>query len=148
MWGILEKVILEQGVQTENGKTARISVFNGPVFKEDDPVYGGVQVPLNFFKIVLWLSDDGVLKATAFSLSQVGLVDNIDWEELDLDQNAEFKPYQCSIASLQEQTRIDFSAIIPYDTFDGLGEEALELTSVDEVTSHIKKYQSKAAAKQ
>lgn len=148
LWGILEKVILEQGAQTENGKTARISVFNGPVFKEDDPVYGGVQVPLNFFKIVLWLSDDGILKATAFSLSQVGLVDNIDWEELDLDQNVEFKPYQCSIASLQEQTNIDFSAIIPYDTFDGLGEEALELTSVDEVTSHIKKYQSKAAAKQ
>lgn len=147
LWGILEKVVLEHGAEAENGKTARISVFNGPVFKEDDPVFGSVQVPMDFFKIVLWLTDDGDLKATAFRLSQVELVDDIDWEALDLDQNTEFKEYQCSIASLQKDTLIDFSAIIPYDTFDEQQDEAVELKSVDDVTGLIKKSKAKVAQK-
>jgi endonuclease G len=82
LWGILEKVVLESGAEHETGKTSKISVFNGPVFKDDDPVYKGIQVPLNFFKIIAWLTDDGALKATAFKLSQTELVGDIDFEQL------------------------------------------------------------------
>ena len=37
------------------------------------------------------------LKATAFKLSQTNLVGDIDFEELDIDQDPEFKEFQCSI---------------------------------------------------
>jgi endonuclease G len=142
LWGILEKVVLENGAILENGKTARISVFNGPIFKEDDPVFRGIQVPMDFYKIVLWLTNSGDLKATAFKLSQVELVSDIDFEQLDLDQNTAFKEFQCSIKSLQKDTRIDFSDLIEFDTFDGNGNGADEMAinSVHEVMTHISKH--------
>jgi endonuclease G, mitochondrial len=144
LWGILEKVVLEQGAEVENGKTARISVFNGPIFKEDDPVYKGIQVPMDFFKVVLWLTDNGNLKATAFKLSQEGIVDDIDFEQLDLDQNTRFKEYQCSIKSLETATKIDFSEIVKFDTFDAKdGSEEVALTSVVDVASHVREHKSR-----
>ncbi len=117
LWGKLETVILEKGAVKETGKFAKISVFNGPIFKESDPIYKGVQVPLAFFKIILWLDDNSVLKATAFKLSQANLVKEIDFEAIDLDKNSEFKAYQCSIKSLEKETKIDFSGLVKYDTY-------------------------------
>ena len=139
LWGILEKVVLESGAEAENGKTAKISVFNGPIFKADDPVFRGIQVPMDFYKIVLWLTDSGNLKATAFKLSQIKLVSDIDFEQLDIDQNTEFKEFQCSIKSLQEDTKIDFSSIIPFDTFDGSKTNEIALTSQSDLVAHIHK---------
>jgi endonuclease G, mitochondrial len=140
LWGILEKVVLEKGAVIENGKTAKITVFNGPIFKNDDPVFRGIQVPMDFYKIVLWLTDNGDLKATAFKLSQVELIDDIDFEQLDLDQNTEFKEYQCSIKSLQDETKIDFSALLQFDTFDGNAGEEIALSSEHAVLNHISKH--------
>jgi endonuclease G, mitochondrial len=140
LWGILEKLVLESGAENEKGKTAKISVFNGPIFKESDPVFRGVQVPMDFYKIVLWLTDKGALKATAFKLSQVNLVADIDFEELNLDQNTEFKEYQCSIKSLQEETQIDFAQIIPYDTFRGNKQKSIPINSKQEVVTLINKH--------
>ncbi len=140
LWGILEKVVLESGAIVEKGKTAKITVFNGPIFKADDPVFRGIQVPMDFYKIVLWLTDHGDLKATAFKLSQVELVNDIDFEQLDLDQNTEFKEFQCSIMSLQKETKIDFSDIVQFDTFEGIEGEEVALNSELEVMAHIIKH--------
>jgi endonuclease G len=140
LWGLLEKVVLETGALAEKGKTAKISVFNGPIFKEDDPVFRGIQVPMDFYKIVLWLTNKGELKATAFKLSQTELVGDIDFEALDVDQNTAFKEYQCSIKSLQKETKIDFSGLIPFDTFEGNEDENLELLSTVDVQTHISKH--------
>lgn len=140
LWGLLEKVVLESGATLEQQKTAKISVFNGPIFKDDDPVFRGIQIPMNFFKIVLWLTDNDELKATAFKLSQQGLVDDIDFEQLDLDQVAEFKAFQCSIKSLQMETKLDFSNISKFDTFEGTEGTELALSSELEVMTHISKH--------
>ena len=140
LWGILEKVVLETGAEEEQGKTAKISVFNGPIFKDTDPVFRGIQVPLDFYKIVLWLTDNGNLKATAFKLSQVALVDDIDFEQLDLDQNTEFKEFQCSIKSLQSETGINFSKLLPFDTFEGNEGDEMAINSALEVMAHINKH--------
>ena len=137
LWGILEKVVLEKGAEAEQGKTAKISVFNGPVFKDDDPVFRGIQVPMDFYKIVLWLTDKGDLKATAFKLSQTELVGDINFEELDLDQNTAFKAYQCTIKSLQAETNIDFSALFQYDSFENKNMDKVEVNSENEVMAHI-----------
>ena len=140
LWGILEKVVLETGAEAEQGKTAKISVFNGPIFKDTDPVFRGIQVPLDFYKIVLWLTDNGNLKATAFKLSQVALVDDIDFEQLDLDQNTEFKEFQCSIKSLQSETGINFSKLLSFDTFEGNEGDEMAINSALEVMAHISKH--------
>lgn len=142
LWGILEGIVLESGATLETGKTAKISVFNGPVFLEDDPVFRGIQVPLNFYKIVLWLTDNDKLKATAFKLSQTELVGNIDFEELDINENTRFKQFQCSIKSLQDATKMDFSAITPFDTFEGAAGEEVEIQSDFEVMAHLNKVKS------
>ncbi|MGI8636190.1 MAG: DNA/RNA non-specific endonuclease [Segetibacter sp.] len=140
LWGILEQVVLENGAEIEKGKTAKISVFNGPVFKDADPVFRGIQVPMDFYKIVLWLTGNGHLKATAFKLSQLKLVNDIDFEQLDIDQNTQFKAFQCSIKSLHEQTNMDFSGLFQFDTFEGAVGEELALNSEIELVSHLEKH--------
>ena len=143
LWGILEKMVLESGATLEQTQTAKISVFNGPIFKDDDPVFRGIQIPMDFFKIVLWLTDNGDLKATAFKLSQQELVDDIDFEQLDLDQIPEFKAFQCSIKSLQKETKIDFSDLFQFDTFEGPDGNDLPLDSA-ELATHISKHRTNA----
>lgn len=140
LWGKLEKIVLETGAEAEKGKTAKITVFNGPIFKKNDPVFRGIQVPMDFYKIVLWLTDKGDLKATAFKLTQEDLVDDIDFEQLDLDQNTEFQEYQCSIKWLQDKTQLDFSDFSKYDTFEGNDGDEIALHSSVEVIGHISKH--------
>ncbi len=118
LWGKLEKIILETGVKAEIGATSKISVFNGPIFSDNDPVFRGVQIPMEFWKLVVWKNEKKKLRATAFKLSQASVVGDIDFEVLDFDKNIEFKEFQCSIKTLEKLTQLDFSAYQKYDTFD------------------------------
>jgi endonuclease G, mitochondrial len=123
LWGILEQVVLEKGASKETGNLGRISVFNGPIFRSDDPVFRGVQVPLDFFKVILWLDDEQQLKATAFKLSQENLVDDIDFfhEAIDVHLNPVFKEYQVGIKWLSAVTELNFAPLEKFDTFAGQG---------------------------
>jgi endonuclease G len=137
LWGKLEKAILEKGVKKESGPQARMTVFNGPVFDDDkDRMRLGTTVPMQFYKIILWLDDNGKLKATAFKLSQELLVTDDQFNEsmtlgeeaIDIDKLVAYKKYQCSIASLGKLTHINFSHIQPFDTFKtpaGGGDEVM-----------------------
>ena len=138
LWGKLENLVLEYGALKEKGLTAKLTVFNGPVFAETDPVFRGVQIPMEFFKIIVWYNNNKELKATAFKLSQKGLLDDIDFEVLDFDTNLEFQEYQCSIKSLEALTNINFSDIIPFDTYiSSRGNEATKIHSGEEVIEWI-----------
>ncbi|MEP6584687.1 MAG: DNA/RNA non-specific endonuclease [Ginsengibacter sp.] len=137
LWGELEKQVLEKGIKKEAGKLARMTVFNGPIFNEaKDRIFKGKKIPMEFYKIILWLNDDKKLRATAFRLSQELLVGIIDFDEimrldnealeineeaLDIDKNVKFKLLQCSIKSLGKATRINFSHIERFDTFKATG---------------------------
>ncbi len=128
LWGKLEKQILEKGIKKEAGNLARMTVFNGPIFDDaKDRIFKGVKIPMQYFKIILWLNDDGELKATAFKLTQEPLVDHIQFDEgmrldeeeaLDIDKNMDFDEYQCSIKSLSRLTKINFEQLEQFDTFD------------------------------
>lgn len=72
VWGRLENALLAStGV-------GRVSVFAGPVFADDDPVYRDVAIPLSFYKVLvyrvgLWQDEQapsGALQARAFLLTQ------------------------------------------------------------------------------
>lgn len=143
LWGKLENAVLEYGAIKEQGKAAKISIFNGPIFKENDSVFRGIQVPMEFYKIILWLNDNNELKATAFKLSQSDLVGDIDFEAIDINENVEFQAYQCSIKSLEEKTKINFSDISRYDTYDKANdEESLLINSEEELKTFFKIHNS------
>ena len=138
LWGKLEKLILEKGVEKEKGKYSKITVLNGPIFSEKDRYYKGIQIPMEFWKIILWFGENGKLRATAFKLSQETLVDNIDLEKLGFDTNTEFKEFQCSIKSLEDETSLDFSRLLKYDTFKFEdGEESLKMDSENEFAEFV-----------
>jgi len=138
VWGKLEKIILEKGANEEEGNTCKISVFSGPIFKDNDPVYKDVKIPLEYYKIICWLSDKGKLRVTAFKLSQVNLVGDIDFEELDINENAEFKEYQCSLKKLHKETKIDFSPLFGFDTFQGDDDDQLEIDNEEKLMEILK----------
>lgn len=144
LWGQLEKQVLEKGIKKEAGKLARMSVFNGPIFNDEiDRPYLGVTVPMQFFKIICWLNDEGKLKVTAFKLSQEMLVDHIqfdeliridDMEALDIDKVTKFRKFQCTVKSLSTLAKIDFDHLEKFDTFKPtINPDETEISSGDEL---------------
>jgi endonuclease G len=138
LWGDLEKIILEQGVKKEAGAESKICVYNGPVFLDSDPVYQSVQVPMRFFKIVVWINGKNEKKTTAFILSQEDLVGGIQFEELDF--NKEFITHQCSVSYIEGLTGLTFDKIRSWDTFKApaKNKNVVPVKSTD-VVSHVKK---------
>jgi endonuclease G len=133
LWGQLEKLVLEKGVKKEEGKEARICVYNGPIFVSTDPVFKGVQIPLRFYKVIVWLNEKGGKKTTAFILSQEDLVGDIQFEELQFDQD--FKEHQCSITYLENLTGMVFTGIRDWDTFKSSNKKGVSRIAKEELES-------------
>jgi endonuclease G, mitochondrial len=129
-WGKLEKTVLEKGIKKEVGKLARMTVFNGPIFDDSkDKIFKGIKIPMQYFKVILWLNDAQKLRATAFMLSQEALVGDVVFDEsmriseeaLDIDKVVTFKSFQCSLKNLSVLTKIDFKFLEKFDTFETVG---------------------------
>lgn len=76
IWYELEQHVMENGVKN---KIANISVFAGPVLNKNDkglPVKKGkykdqiIQIPIEFWKVIVWKKTDGKLYAVGFLMSQ------------------------------------------------------------------------------
>jgi endonuclease G len=110
-WGDLEDWVLSQ----EQTRASKASVFTGPIFRSDDPVYRGVQVPRQFYKIIVVVDDETHrLSAIAFKRDQ----------SADLPTGAEtafdpgrFAVDQLTLADLEQSTGLDLSALKPHDAF-------------------------------
>jgi endonuclease G, mitochondrial len=125
-WGQIEGKILEMGVMKESGEEGKICVYNGPVFDDNDPVFKGIQIPMRYWKIVVWRNKAGEFKTTCFMLSQENLVGDVDFEELHYDDL--FKNRQCGISLIEKLTQLKFNLIRDWDTYiptDGGEEESL-----------------------
>jgi endonuclease G len=115
-WGQLEEDLLEKGIEGEVGKAGKISVYSGPIFSDDDPVFREVKIPLSFFKVVAWYDEHGDLRTTCWRLSQRQLVSEIDFETLRFDEV--FLSRQVAIAEIEEATGLEFHANLrERDTF-------------------------------
>ncbi len=67
IWLALESYALDHA----RSDAMRISVFTGPVFRDDDPVMYGVQIPTAFWKVIAFVHDrTGALCATGYQMSQ------------------------------------------------------------------------------
>ena len=89
----------------------RASVFTGPIFRDDDPVYRGVAIPLAFWKVIAFIHDDGRPSASAYMIEQ----------DVNLDRMSiifgPFKTYQRSLQSIEQMTRLSFGDLSTRDGF-------------------------------
>lgn len=89
----------------------RASVFTGPVFRQNDPVYRDVAIPLAYWKVVAFIHDDGRPSASAYLIDH-----DVDLTEQTLLFGA-FKTYQRSVLSIERLTDLDFGELHQFDGF-------------------------------
>lgn len=103
LWGLLENAIFED-VDIQDLK---VTVFAGPIFKDNDLEYRGILVPRDYWKLITFVDGaDGKLKAMAYVLTQDDLLDDI--EGLDLDP---FRLWQVAIVDLEERAQVRFAGL-------------------------------------
>lgn len=100
IWGQLENAVFSD-VRVEDLK---VSVFGGPVFRDDDRVYRDVKIPREYFKVIAF-KEDGKVKVRAFLLTQ----NLTDLEALDLD---EFKVFQVTLNEIESRCDFRFPSIM------------------------------------
>jgi len=130
IWAELEDHVLS----AVDERDARVCVFTGCIFSEDDPVQkpSGIRVPMAFFKVIASLdrpssgrgrsSAGPKLQAQAFVISQQNLVKPGD---LEIVLGRGFETFQVTIEQLERMTGLDFHGLKAADTF-GMTPEARE----------------------
>ncbi|WP_336275862.1 DNA/RNA non-specific endonuclease [Nocardioides sp. B-3] len=100
-WGMLENAVLAQ----EGLEDRRLTLFAGPVLRDDDPTYRNiVQLPREHWKVVAYRMD-GQLRFKCFVLSRD--LDRID-ERAFLDG---FDAYLVSLDFLEDRTGLTFPSL-------------------------------------
>jgi endonuclease G len=104
-WNDLEDYVLDNAGKHE----LKVNVFTGPVFRDDDPEYRDFRLPLEFWKVVVMVKDDGQLSATAYVLSQADLVTGLEFVF------GEFRTYQVPLTDIERWTHLDFGTLPDFD---------------------------------
>lgn len=134
LWGELENMVLEQA----DAQDIRLSVIGGPLFRDDDPSYRGARIPREYWKLLAYRAADGMLTSSAFVLSQMDMLH--DLEALDLDP---FRLFQVSIDDLEQRTGLGFAAYRSSDVVAhperaaSVREVARQIESVDAAVREI-----------
>jgi endonuclease G len=109
-WLDLENYILNNA---ENSNL-KVTVFTGPVFRMDDIIYRGVQIPAEFWKIAVIVKKDGNLSATAYLQTQKNLIEDLEFAY------GEYKTYQVPISKIEAITGLNFEDLRNYDPINQL----------------------------
>lgn len=104
-WNDLEDYIYDN-LQRDDMK---VTVFTGPVLSPDDPVFHGIPLPQEFWKVVVIKGDDGSLSATAYLLSQEDMIKGLEFVY------GEFRTYQVTVKLIEKKTGLDFGALREHD---------------------------------
>lgn len=105
-WLSLEDYILDNA----EANSLKVTVFTGPVFREDDLLYRDeFQLPAEFWKVAVMVKADGELSATGYLLTQRNLIDDLEFAY------GAFETYQVPLAMLDERTGIDLGGLQPHD---------------------------------
>lgn len=122
-WGNLEDYLLDKAQSTDK----RLTIFTGPIFRENDPLYGKERkggpwkIPLSFWKIAVLQKSPTKVAAAAFIVGQTQYVQAL----YEAKVFSGLKPYtvdqmrkrriQTTIAAIEAETGLDFSAVRPFD---------------------------------
>jgi endonuclease G len=125
IWNGLEDYALENAKQDD----MRISVFTGPILRENDPEFHGVKIPVTFWKVITFIHDvTGRLTATGYTMSQR---DFLPGEEFVFGQ---YETYQTPLATIEEMTELNLGGLREADPLGALPEApARPLRSFDEI---------------
>lgn len=106
LWQNLERYILEE---TAASNSFRAQVFTGPIFGAADPEFRKIAYPLEFWKVVAAIDDDGNLFATGYVLGQKETIDKHGLEAaVDIPFGA-FGTYQRLISEIENLTGLQFT---------------------------------------
>ena len=90
----------------------RLTVFTGPVFRADDRVLGGVQIPKEYWKVAVYAKKGAGLVAAAFLVAQEKLIKSLTrpiGEEATVEEVAE--TFQTTVAEIERLTKLDFGGL-------------------------------------
>lgn len=121
-WLDLEDYLLDNARDQE----MKISVFTGPVFRDDDITYRDAQIPDQFWKVAVMIKEGASLSATAYLQTQEDLIGgNLEFVY------GQFATYQVPIAQIEELTGLDFGEL---RNFDPLAEgQAAKVQSAEDI---------------
>jgi endonuclease G, mitochondrial len=108
-WAGLEDYVLENA----DNRDLKVNVFSGPVFAPDDDVYRGVQLPRQFWKVVVMARTDGTLSATAYLLSQATLIEGL--ESVEEFSYGAYRTFQVPVTKVEELTGLSFGPLVASD---------------------------------
>ena len=126
LWLELENYLLDNA----DTRDFRASVFTGPIFQPDDPVYRDVLLPKAFWKVAVMINDaTGALSATGYVISQAGLLTDLEFVF------GEVKTYQVPITDIETWTGLKFGSLRTHDPLGKLEgvPAARELTSPEDI---------------
>lgn len=122
-WGNLEDYLLDKAQVSHK----KLTIFTGPIYRDDDPLYGKAreggpwQIPLSFWKVAVLQKTASKISAAAFIIGQTQYVQAL----YEAKVFSGLKPYtideirkrriQTTIATIEEQTGLDFSAVRSFD---------------------------------
>lgn len=108
LWGSIENYILSHAKKDN----MRLCVLTGPVFQDDDPIIKGIQIPLQFWKVVVFLHDKtGEITASGYLGSQ-----RVDVDDLKpLFVFGDFRDLQRPLAEIEQLARLSFGELTARD---------------------------------
>jgi endonuclease G len=107
----------------------KISVFTGPFLDDDDPIMFGVQVPVEFWKVIAFVHDEtGELCATGYTMSQR---DFLSEDEFVFGGH---ETAQRPITSIEQRAGLSFGSLAELDPFvESEGIAVPRLTDVSQI---------------
>jgi endonuclease G len=118
LWGNIENHIAKEATHVESKK---VSIFNGPVFRQNDRKHRGLQIPREYWKIVVFRNDQNRPRALAFILSQAALIKTLPTEDFMVGP---YEVYQVKVRELELKTKLDFGDLRTFDPLEDNTNEA------------------------
>lgn len=108
----------------------RVTVFSGPIFRSSDRRYREFLVPEDYWKVVAIVNDaTGRLSVTGYIVSQRDFMNDLEFAF------GPYQTYQVPVATIEEQTGLDFGALKEFDPLAGVETAAAvrPLATFDEI---------------
>jgi DNA/RNA endonuclease G (NUC1)/V8-like Glu-specific endopeptidase len=107
LWQGVENFLLDRAI----GADQKLTVFTGPVFRDDDPEYRGIKIPLEYWKVAVLVGQNGKLASLAFLVTQEDLIRHVV-EEAAIDTA---RTFQTSVSEIERLSGLDFGRLRAHD---------------------------------
>ncbi|HMG29369.1 MAG TPA: DNA/RNA non-specific endonuclease [Jiangellaceae bacterium] len=126
LWLGIEDHILSNA----DARDLRVNVFSGPIFRDSDRQYREFLIPEDYWKVVAVVNDEtGRLSVTGYVVSQRDFMDDLEFAF------GPFQTYQVPVATIEEQTRLDFGDLKDFDPLAGTETSPIRpLTTLADIT--------------